>query len=124
LIHVRKTLTHEQIREYERWKSKHERDLERNKVVLKNRAAKLPKEKIFWEKEAEKREQVNKVRVLHQTIPSLEVTEKVYNTGDAPFEPQLMYTGDKMLGVACLHKSSLVPVFSEEEVLDISKMRR
>jgi hypothetical protein len=34
------------------------------------------------------------------------------------------YTGTKMLGIGVLHKSNAVPVFSEEEAVDISKMRR
>lgn len=34
------------------------------------------------------------------------------------------YTGSKMLGVSTLHKSNGVPVFSDEEIKDISKMRR
>ena len=38
-------------------------------------------------------------------------------------EPQ-KYSGTKMLGLATLHKSNAVPVFSEEEIVDISHMRR
>ncbi len=38
-------------------------------------------------------------------------------------EPQ-KYSGTKMLGIATLHKSNAVPVFSEEEIVDISHMRR
>jgi hypothetical protein len=34
------------------------------------------------------------------------------------------YTGDKILGIGVLHKSNGVPVFSQEEAHDISKMRR
>lgn len=34
------------------------------------------------------------------------------------------YTGSRLLGVATLHKSNGVPVFSQEEAEDISKMRR
>ena len=34
------------------------------------------------------------------------------------------YTGEKCLGISVLHKSNGVPVFSDEEVKDISKMRR
>ena len=34
------------------------------------------------------------------------------------------YTGDKCLGVSVLHKSNGVAVFSQEEVISISKMRR
>lgn len=35
-----------------------------------------------------------------------------------------VYTGDKVLGIATLHKSNAVPVFNSEEAVDISKMRR
>ena len=35
-----------------------------------------------------------------------------------------VYTGTKMLGIGVLHKSNAVPVFSDEEAIDISKMRR
>ena len=38
-------------------------------------------------------------------------------------EPQ-KYSGTKMIGIATLHKSNAVPVFSEEEIVDISHMRR
>lgn len=35
-----------------------------------------------------------------------------------------VYTGDKMLGIGTLHKSNAVPVFSTDEAVEISKMRR
>jgi hypothetical protein len=35
-----------------------------------------------------------------------------------------VYTGDKMIGIGVLHKSNAVPVFSDEEAVEISKMRR
>lgn len=34
------------------------------------------------------------------------------------------YTGDAMIGIATLHKSNAVPVFSTEDAKDISRMRR
>jgi hypothetical protein len=34
------------------------------------------------------------------------------------------YTGDKMLGIGTLHKSNAVPVFSQEDAVEISRMRR
>ena len=48
------------------------------------------------------------------------------NTGEqgATKAPTKVYTGDKMLGIATLHKSNAVPVFNSQEVVDISKMRR
>ena len=35
-----------------------------------------------------------------------------------------MYTGDKMIGIGTLHKSNAVPVFTDEEAVSISSMRR
>ena len=35
-----------------------------------------------------------------------------------------VYTGDKMMGIATMHKSNAVPVFNSEEAVEISKMRR
>ena len=35
-----------------------------------------------------------------------------------------IYTGTKVKGIATMHKSNAVPVFSDEEAIDISKMRR
>jgi len=34
------------------------------------------------------------------------------------------YTGDAMIGIATLHKSNAVPVFSADDAKDISRMRR
>ena len=34
------------------------------------------------------------------------------------------YTGTAIVGISTLHKSNAVPVFSREEAIDISKMRR
>jgi hypothetical protein len=35
-----------------------------------------------------------------------------------------VYTGTKMIGIGTLHKSNSVPVFSEEQAIEISTMRR
>jgi hypothetical protein len=35
-----------------------------------------------------------------------------------------VYTGSKMMGIATMHKSNAVPVFSDEQAKDISNMRR
>jgi predicted transglutaminase-like protease len=34
------------------------------------------------------------------------------------------YTGDKMLGVATMHKSNMVPIFNDESAVDVAQMRR
>jgi hypothetical protein len=52
-------------------------------------------------------------------IPSL--NSGVGNTAKA--NPKV-YTGEKMLGIATMHKSNAVPVFNSEEAVQISSMRR
>lgn len=52
-------------------------------------------------------------------IPSREVT---WATCARPADK--VYTGDKVIGISTLHKSNAVPVFSREEAIEISKMRR
>jgi len=50
---------------------------------------------------------------------------KSVNTGgNAVLRPSPIYTGTKVKGIATMHKSNAVPVFSDEEAVDISKMRR
>ena len=44
--------------------------------------------------------------------------------GNATLKPPKVYTGTKVKGIATMHKSNAVPVFSDEEAVDISKMRR
>jgi hypothetical protein len=35
-----------------------------------------------------------------------------------------VYTGTKVIGIGTMHKSNAVPIFSDEEAIEISKMRR
>lgn len=44
--------------------------------------------------------------------------------GSATLAPPKIYTGTKVKGIATMHKSNAVPVFSDEEAQDISRMRR
>ena len=44
--------------------------------------------------------------------------------GIAVSRAHMVYTGSKIIGISTLHKSNAVPVFSREEAIDISKMRR
>ena len=47
-----------------------------------------------------------------------------WTKGPCSSKPSPVYTGTKMIGIAQMHKSNAVPVFTDEEVKDISKMRR
>jgi hypothetical protein len=49
------------------------------------------------------------------------------NTGEAgaiTHKPSPQYTGTKMLGIGQLHKSNAVPVFCDQDAIDIARMRR
>ena len=51
---------------------------------------------------------------------------KSLNTGVgiAARAPDKVYTGTKVKGIGTMHKSNAVPVFSDEEAVEISTMRR
>ena len=46
------------------------------------------------------------------------------DNGVATLAPAKVYTGTKVKGIATMHKRNAVPVFSDEEAVDISRMRR
>ena len=51
-------------------------------------------------------------------------SDQFYDPSMAKKEPQV-YNGErKLLGIATLHKSNMVPVFSKDDAEDIAKMRR
>jgi hypothetical protein len=52
-------------------------------------------------------------------IPSRNTGDGIANTKQIP-----KYTGTKIIGIGTMHKSNAVPIFSDEEAQDISKMRR
>ena len=45
-------------------------------------------------------------------------------TGAVTTAKTQQYTGTAMMGIATLHKSNAVPVFSQEDAIEISRMRR
>lgn len=46
------------------------------------------------------------------------------NLGQATKKDSPVYTGTKVKGIGTMHKSNAVPIFSDEEAVDISRMRR
>ena len=68
---------------------------------------------------------------------TLQVTMRVPPGRETPVRPSLdtgwlpctksedqAYTGTRVKGVGIMHKSNMVPIFSNEEAVEISKMRR
>jgi len=58
-------------------------------------------------------------RTTTNHIPSLNS-----GAGVATLAAPKVYTGTKVKGIATMHKSNAVPVFSDEQAVDISRMRR
>jgi hypothetical protein len=54
-----------------------------------------------------------------KNIPSLNT-----NVGSTNKIETTKYTGDRLIGIAVLHKSCLQPVFSKETATEIARMRR
>ena len=52
-------------------------------------------------------------------IPSLPFT-----AGPCTKAPDKVYTGTAIKGIGTMHKSNAVPVFSDEEAIEIARMRR
>jgi hypothetical protein len=85
-------------------------------------------------------EQENRKRSRAMTAPSLSsvyslripegrnttahIKSKDTGGGVATLAPAKVYTGNKVKGIATMHKSNAVPVFSDEQAVDISRMRR
>lgn len=55
-----------------------------------------------------------------QHIPSLGIS----GAGSCTKPVSKRYTGTAIIGIATLHKSNAVPVFSQEDAVEISRMRR
>lgn len=53
-------------------------------------------------------------------------TQASLDTGASSTAPRqnIMYTGDKVLGVALMHKSNYAPVFDSKSAEEIARMRR
>ena len=74
-----------------------------------------------------------KPKVINSGVPKLTTPVGRTNTnhspsrdtgGNATLAPAKVYTGTKVKGIATMHKSNAVPVFSDEEAVEISRMRR
>ena len=78
-----------------------------------------PKKKLLTNVQPWKVEHSTITRNTGPTPPSL-------NTGWVPCvkTPDKVYTGTKVKGIGTMHKSNAVPIFSDEEAIEISRMRR
>ena len=97
--------------------------------------AKTKQLKSDWEKLLKKYEiqtkktVVSSKRVTHSSSIRVRTGNNPVSSVDtgvglAPKLAPKVYTGDAMIGIAQMHKSNAVPVFKQEDAIDISRMRR
>ena len=85
-----------------------------------------------WEVEADdkRRRRAMKAETLTyklSTPPGRNTTNSIpsrVTAGHSTATVHKVYTGDKVLGIATMHKSNAVPVFRAEDAVEISRMRR
>lgn len=53
-----------------------------------------------------------------------EIKSLPFTGGPCLKNPEKVYTGDKIKGIGTMHKSNAVPIFSDEQAIEIAKMRR
>lgn len=105
------------------------RDLEEAKLAAKALNAKWDKVPKFSDKNRGKVVPVKKEGPPALTTPPGRTTthgipSKVTKGGSAAQQEKKVYTGTAMKGVATMHKSNMVPVFTDEHMVDIANMRR
>ncbi len=65
-----------------------------------------------------------KVQPYRRETPHIPSLNSENTCGVATKAPEKVYTGTNIVGIATMHKSNAVPVFSAEDAVDIAKMRR
>jgi len=76
-------------------------------------------------------ESPNFSKIRKSRIPSysfrgsgVKLTSVGSGVGNATKEPDKVYTGSAIIGIAQMAKSNAVPVFNSEHILEIARMRR
>jgi hypothetical protein len=62
--------------------------------------------------------------VANSEISPKQTHGPIWVKGPTSSKPSPVYTGSKVIGIGQMHKSNAVPIFSDEEAVDISRMRR
>ena len=101
----------------------------KQKLAKTKRLARAKAEHRAWLK-SQGLDNIKKDKNFGYDIPDYIPNKKMPKTSDrivkvsGRAEPQ-HYSGErKLLGIGMLHKSNLVPVFDQQDAIDISKMRR
>jgi hypothetical protein len=100
------------------------RDLDESwKELLKRQGVELEERKRKRAMSAESLTSVYSLKIPEGRNTTAHI-KSVDTGGNATLKAPKVYTGTKVKGIATMHKSNAVPVFSDEEAIDISRMRR
>lgn len=88
-----------------------------------------------WEVESEEKKRTRALKApvmtvdksalyIRDTGPRIPSLNGGRDMAPAPSAPTKVYTGDKVIGIAVMHKSCLQPVFNEQAAKDAASMRR
>ena len=70
-----------------------------------------------------RKEGINDIPDYKATKSAVPLSNKVAANG--PARESMTYSGErKLIGIATMHKSNMVPVFAEQDAVDIAQMRR
>ena len=67
---------------------------------------------------------VKPTQVIDRSTPKFPSLNAGFSVGSASKPEKKVYTGTNIIGIATLHKSNAVPVFSNAEAIEIANMRR
>ena len=94
------------------------------KELLKRQGLELEEKKRKRAMSAENLTSVYSLKIPEGRNTTSHIQSRGDYTGNATLPPAKVYTGTMVKGIATMHKSNAVPVFSDEEAVDISRMRR
>ena len=126
---LKKMAAAKRAKEHELARAKKEKDKELKRLGIhpdQLEARKLHRENasMYRRKKEVKLEPIHRSGVVYRETPNYPSVLSFSGTYVAEKQVKKTYTGDKLLGIATMHKSNLVPIFSEEHAEDVSKMRR
>lgn len=87
-------------------------------LLKKHGVDKLPKKKV------KSSGTLKTTETFHRETPHYPSLNSKDGCGVAAKKAPSVYTGSLIKGIATMHKSNAVPVFSDEQAIDIAKMRR
>ena len=95
---------------------------ERKRQLQLEREKMLSKHKTRYDNDKKLMPIKREVTHIPRDLPIIPSLNSHIGTTEAKEKKQ--YTGTKLVGIATMHKSNMVPVFSKDEATEVSRMRR